>query len=402
MPTYPQAPKELTQEALDKFADTSAAARRAYNELMDAVGYGASWDEMEEAAKGLSPQSRNIINAIIREDALGFDDPAQALRQIASNPEETLRFYEMNPQMKGALTKATNQGFDLGKAGKALGLFAAPVLFMNAQDTYAKGIEAGDSPAKAATRAAVEFGVDAVSPLGLTATEVGAGSDVVPNKDYYAQDSMPNYEDFLQFEAQRRGWDDQGVANFEGWRNAVGQVESRNIPTRTQGDSAQGIGRGKYQYELKPAAKDSKASGANLTAVNRLKAFLPRYGYSIDDLPPADKKELSSSNPDFSKLSENTQDIIFLADKSEASDTRLNDLASGKVSARDAWLDWHWKGDPKERQSQAAKWERNSQYTQPTSAYDWSFNNTTEEFVPVDKETSWMDQFGSSLRDLFR
>lgn len=187
MPTYPQTPKELTQEALDKFADTSVAARRAYDELMDAVGYGASWEEMEDAAKNLSPQSRNIVNAIIREDALGFDNPAQALRQIASNPEETLRFYEMNPQMKGALTRATNQGFDLGKAGKALGLFAAPILFMNAQDTYAKGIEAGDSPAKAATRAAVEFGVDAVSPLGLTATEVGAGSDVVPDTGYYQQ-----------------------------------------------------------------------------------------------------------------------------------------------------------------------------------------------------------------------
>lgn len=197
---------------------------------------------------------------------------------------------------------------------------------------------------------------------------------------------MPNYEDFLQFEAQRRGWDDMGVARFENWRKGVAEVESNSIPTRTQGDEEDGIGRGKYQYE------NSAGSNTNVTARNRLNDFLPLYGYSITDLPEADRTELLSDDPDFAALSEETQDLLFLADKSMAGETRLNDLADGSYDPRDAWIDWHWKGSADEADAKEAQWNRTSGHEDPTAGYDWSF----EELVTGD-ELSGSPSFISRL-----
>jgi hypothetical protein len=87
---------------------------------------------------------------------------------------------------------------DAKMVGKTLGIAGLPFLFMNAQDTYASGIEQGDSPLKASARAGLEFALDAVSPFGLESPEVGKGSDVVnPSQPYFKQEGI-NYEDLLK------------------------------------------------------------------------------------------------------------------------------------------------------------------------------------------------------------
>lgn len=176
----------------------------------------------------------------------------------------------------------------------------------------------------------------------------------------YLDNTTINYKTLLDKEAEKRNWKPNQIKVFENWRNSVGQIESNNIPTRTQGDSPTGIGRGKYQYET------SKGSATNKTAINRLKSFLKKYNFSINDLPESDRKVLSTSDPDFSLLSEDTQDIIFLADKSKAPEAKLNDLVSGIISPVDAWINWHWKGNKKEVNDKREQWHRNvtPSYTQ--------------------------------------
>jgi|15BtaG_2_1085339.scaffolds.fasta_scaffold50834_2 hypothetical protein len=175
---------------------------------------------------------------------------------------------------------------------------------------------------------------------------------------------MINYEDVLGFEASRRGWEPLQVEMFDSWRQGVANVESGDIPTRLQGDHKDGYGRGKYQYEV----SRGKGSGANLTAIKRLHSFLSRYELDVSGLPEKDQNILSSADPDFARLSENTQDILFLADKAEARETRLDDLTTGKISPADAWADWHWKGKAASRPAKLKQWERNADMPEIVSA----------------------------------
>lgn len=165
---------------------------------------------------------------------------------------------------------------------------------------------------------------------------------------------MFNYSTLLRNEAEARGWTPEQISTFEQWRNGVGQVESNNIPTRTQGDSSSGIARGKYQYET------SKGSGANKSAVIRYKQYLQNQGYSFDDLSATDRAELNKKDPDFSKLSEDVQDQIFLADKAIDKGTKLDSLVKGDISPVDAWISWHWRGDKEKAESKRQQWERNT------------------------------------------
>lgn len=161
------------------------------------------------------------------------------------------------------------------------------------------------------------------------------------------------YNLLLEREAKKRGWGDEEIARFESWRNQVAEIESNDIASRTQGDSEKGIGRGKYQYER---GGESGGSGAAKTAVTRLSNYLNKNNMSLSMLPKADIKVLQSREPDFAKLSEETQDIIFLADKAEAKDVPLNKLVMGEISPQEAWLDWHWRGKAKDRPSKINLW----------------------------------------------
>jgi hypothetical protein len=151
--------------------------------------------------------------------------------------------------------------------------------------------------------------------------------------------------------ADTRGWDPQDSNNLINFMDKVAEIESNGIVDRKQGDSEDGIGRGKYQFET------SKGSGASKTTANRLFTGLPKLGIDVSEIPEADRAELSSNDPDFSKLSEDVQDLAFLVDKAEADGVDLTAIAKGEIPAADAWLTTHWKGSEEEAPGKLAMWQ---------------------------------------------
>ena len=135
--------------------------------------------------------------------------------------------------------------------------------------------------------------------------------------------------------------------------NDVAEIESRNNAAAIQKIKRDGQfvddgpGRGKYQYET------SKGSGANKTAITRYKEF-----YKKNNLKIPDEYEilLSEKDVDFSKLPEELQNDIFYADKNEGL-IPLDDLASGKLTSKEAWLKYHWAGKEKDRPKKEIMWD---------------------------------------------
>jgi hypothetical protein len=137
----------------------------------------------------------------------------------------------------------------------------------------------------------------ALGPVGLT---VGANK----KQDGGLRDHMMSYMDF-------RGSD---TTNVNLVMNAISQHESQNVADAEQ--EGGGPGRGAYQFEI----GDKK--GAN-TAMNRTANFLASpanrifFGSNktIKDFPNIYNKYISSPSQDFSKLSKEDQDALFLGDK---------------------------------------------------------------------------------------
>ena len=136
--------------------------------------------------------------------------------------------------------------------------------------------------------------------------------------------------------------------------NDVAEIESRNNAAAIQKIKRDGQfvddgpGRGKYQYET------SKGSGANETAITRYKEF-----YKKNNLKIPDEYEilLSEKDVDFSKLPEELQNDIFYADKNEGL-IPLDDLASGKLTSKEAWLKYHWAGKEEDRPMKEKMWDK--------------------------------------------
>jgi hypothetical protein len=152
--------------------------------------------------------------------------------------------------------------------------------------------------------------------------------------------------------ATARGWEDKDIGTVLEFMDKVGNIESNNVFNRTQEDNKDGIGRGKYQYEL------STGSGANKTAVNRLFQAISTLDIELSEISSLDRQILVSEDPDFSKLSEDVQDLAFLTDKLQAGDTDLDAIAKGDISLKDAWLDTHWRGSEEDRSSKSAMWDK--------------------------------------------
>ncbi len=133
----------------------------------------------------------------------------------------------------------------------------------------------------------------------------------------------------------------------------VAEIESRNNPKAIQkikrdGEFVDdGPGRGKYQYET------SKGSGANKTAITRYKEFYKNNNLKI---PKQYQVLLGKNDVDFSKLPEALQDDIFYADKNQGL-IPLGDLASGKLSSKEAWLKYHWAGKEEDRPGKEKMWD---------------------------------------------
>jgi len=81
------------------------------------------------------------------------------------------------------------------EVGKILGFAGLPLLFTQAQDTYANEREGGASKLGAATGAGVQLAKELLLPMGLESPEVGAGSDIPISDEYYKD---PVFEDLYK------------------------------------------------------------------------------------------------------------------------------------------------------------------------------------------------------------
>ena len=149
--------------------------------------------------------------------------------------------------------------------------------------------------------------------------------------------------------AEARQFSPDQVGRLQNYGKSVAKVESRGDYGAHQ--MGGGPGRGAYQFEL----SSGKGSGRNLTGAKRLQLFEQTYG----EIPMSaeDRAELNSADPNYAKLSPAGQDSVFYADLAMGP-VKTQDLADGRVSAEDTWIDHHWAGSkskvPKQRKHWAA------------------------------------------------
>ena len=141
----------------------------------------------------------------------------------------------------------------------------------------------------------------------------------------------------------KRNYSDEEMLVLKRHADYVANAESDNIANRIQ--MGGGPGRGKYQYEL--STKNKPGQQGAKTAVNRYVEFKKTNNIPLTN---EDNQLIQNKNPDFSKLSEDMQDAIFYADKAMGN-MPVTDLVKGNLSQEDAWADYHWAGNPNERQT---------------------------------------------------
>jgi len=141
---------------------------------------------------------------------------------------------------------------------------------------------------------------------------------------------------------KNRNYTEEDLEKLREHSRLVGYAESDNIADRVQ--TGGGPGRGKYQYEL--SSKDKEGQQGAKTAVNRYINFKQKNKIPLTD---KDLELMADKNPDFSKLSEDMQDAIFYADKAMGK-LPVDDLVKGRLSQEEAWADYHWAGNPEERE----------------------------------------------------
>ena len=139
-----------------------------------------------------------------------------------------------------------------------------------------------------------------------------------------------------------RNYTDEEIEVLKQHADYVANAESDRIPDRIQ--MGGGPGRGKYQYEI--VTEDKPGQQGAKTAVNRYINLKNKYGIPLTE---EDMLLRQDENPDFSKISEDMQDAIFYADKAMGN-MPVGNLVRGRLSHEDAWADYHWAGDPQERE----------------------------------------------------
>ena len=160
---------------------------------------------------------------------------------------------------------------------------------------------------------------------------------ILAPKSYKDGGEVNIYNKLLEQVAGKAGMETSGVENL---MSKIAYRESKGVPTQKQiSDGMEaGPGRGLYQYELGSLG----GSGAGRTAMNRLSSVLgeknlPEWASSYFG------KEGSKRDVDFSEMTEEQQNILFLADK-------LQDPMEGNISAMkdmgagEWWKKFHHKG----------------------------------------------------------
>lgn len=195
--------------------------------------------------------------------------------------------------------------------------------------------------------------------------------------------------------------------SLQSFGGKVGFLESDNIADRVQNDGGGGPGRGKYQYEMNVFNNENdNPHGAAETAVKRLvNAYSTKEGYGME-IPDKFQEELGfkglslkeilskldepSYNVDFSMFSEELQDELFYADKQQDPEFKLAELGSGKLSMKDAWLNYHWSGAEAERESKSNYYDKKI----------IDYNNSM--FPPLKSTDSIMNNDMSTLEDMYK
>jgi hypothetical protein len=118
------------------FDESAEYASKALKELLDNQG----------DLDGLSRPTLTLLDAIGRSDNLGFETPSQALSQISRFPEETLTNFDIDPALKGALTRHMNEldkpkpMKSFGRLGQFAGILGALGLAGAPREAQAQGI----------------------------------------------------------------------------------------------------------------------------------------------------------------------------------------------------------------------------------------------------------------------
>ena len=153
----------------------------------------------------------------------------------------------------------------------------------------------------------------------------------------------------MQALADKKGLSADELARLDAVVRRVGWVESKNDPSAVQ--SSGGPGRGMFQFET------AEGSGESKTAAKRLSNFERRYGRV--PLPKSDRAELSRKDPDFSKLSEEGQKAVLLANWTmKTPGDEVGALARGEMDPKQFWLEYHWGGAEEDVPAKADQWDR--------------------------------------------
>lgn len=177
----------------DNIKKSSEVNPRDYNKAMMTAAEEKAYDRRVKAA---SPKELMYIDPDTQmryfpEDLDDMPEAEKAKLKPTMEATKTSNSRGVKPNMFRANMRTASDALrkvDAKMVGKTLGFAGIPLMFLNAQDTYAKGIEEGDSKVKAGARAGVEFAWDALAPY---MPEAGAGSDVVPaDRKYYGQEEI--------------------------------------------------------------------------------------------------------------------------------------------------------------------------------------------------------------------
>ena len=135
--------------------------------------------------------------------------------------------------------------------------------------------------------------------------------------------------------------DNRGESVYNSMTEHEAEVRKLESQDRNINQIGGGPGRGFYQYEVIDNEYGTKGSGASKTALVRYYQLNKKYGIDTSDKHKKELLNIDSKNPDFTKLSSGLQKEIFFADK-EMGLVKWDDVASGKVSLKDAYLDGHF------------------------------------------------------------
>lgn len=149
----------------------------------------------------------------------------------------------------------------------------------------------------------------------------------------------------------KRSWSDDQIDTLRRFARTVAWLESNGNPKAVQ---ANGPGRGKYQYEIK------EGSGASSTARQRYENYHNKYNL---DLSEEEKKFLADPDPNMIEYSEDFQDAVFYMNHYMGK-TPMNDVVSGNISFEDAWIKYHWAGNPDEIPDKKAMYQRRTAETE--------------------------------------